>query len=125
MKYKNASHWFVATLAAFVVCIGMQGCSQIATNPAAVTSTNIDAQWQALDQAEVALNFAPVTNHWMTPSAAENAQKNLSDAIAALHAATVAYDAGNTSLANTYYTEAKTLAASVGVIPTTAPTTAP
>ena len=45
MKLNNASHWFAAILATFVLCIGLQGCSNI--NTASLASNQISFEQNA------------------------------------------------------------------------------
>lgn len=119
-RYKNTSTWFAAIIATFVLCIGLQGCSQSATNPAAVTSTNIKSQLLGIGVAQTGLLTA-IQNGWISVPAAITANSYLNDAHTAASDARTAYEAGNTSLASTYLAEAVNFATKVGVIPTSAP----
>jgi hypothetical protein len=123
MKLNNASHWFAAILATFVLCIGLQGCSQSITNPAAVTSTNIQSQLLGIGVAQRQL-LAAIQGGLISVPAAIVANGYINDAHTAATDARTAYEAGNTSLANTYLTEAVNFAAKIGVIPKVAPATA-
>lgn len=123
MKLNNASHWFAAILATFVLCIGLQGCSNI--NTASLASNQISFEQNAALLSEKTTALA-ASQGLLKGSALAAVVGYEAVANTAIANAKAAYESGDVNTANLDLSQAAAALATVKpLVPVVSVTTKP
>lgn len=123
MKLNNASHWFAAILATFVLCIGLQGCSNI--NTASLASNQISFEQNAALLSEQTTALA-ASQGLLKGSALAAVVGYEAVANTAIANAKAAYESGDVNTANLDLSQAAAALATVKpLVPVVSVTTKP
>lgn len=123
MKFNNPSHWFAAILSTFVLCIGLQGCSNVNTASLASNQISFEQNAALLSEQTTALAASQGLLKGSALSAVVGYEAVANTAIANAKAA---YESGDVNTANLDLSQAAAALATVKpLVPVVSVTTKP